>query len=48
MAQFKHTIHNFDKAALVMLDSRKNRNGDVVLGNNTVLREIRTLPSSAR
>lgn len=43
MAQFKHTIHNFDKAALVMLDSRKNRNGDVVLGNNTVLREIRTV-----
>lgn len=43
MAQFKHSFHNVDGAAKAFVIGRRNKNGDVNLGNNTVLREIRTV-----
>lgn len=46
MAQFKHSITSHAMAAEVFATARKNRQGNVVLGNNTLLREIRATDST--
>lgn len=41
MAQVKHTVTSFEEAAKVFATARRNRKGEVVLANNTVLRAYR-------
>lgn len=40
MAQVKHSVSTHDEAAEVFATARRNRKGEIVLANNTVLREV--------
>lgn len=40
MAKMKHNFDNWDDARKAFDIGRRNKDGDVILGNNTVLREI--------